>query len=172
MSKPFVPNEVIQLPCGVSEMSLSQGKVAIFDTSDYVFIQGLRWCAWKNPRSHVWYAVSSYGPKRNRKTVRMHSMIVPNVGLLDHKDGDGLNNRRVNLRPASVSLNAFNRKCVPHSSHYHGVHWSKQAQRWLAGIVVDGRRVHVGSFKHEDAAYAARLAAEKTYYSGFERTPR
>lgn len=74
-------------------------------------------------------------------------------GVIDHQNGDPRDNRFENLRDVPLADNNRNRK-VPatNSSGAIGVHWCRRAQRWLARITVDGRKVEVGRSKVRDEA--------------------
>jgi hypothetical protein len=167
--RPFIPNEVFHRPDGVSEIRLSQGKTALVDTDDYAIVSGYRWCALHGPRAnHLWYAIA-HSRGNYKKMVLMHQLLLPGNKEIDHEDGDGINNRRRNIRPASHSQNGFNKKASLHSSQYHGVGWNKRDGKWRAYISRDRKSIHLGSFKFEEDAYAARLRAEKVVYPDFER---
>jgi hypothetical protein len=83
---------------------------------------------------------------------------------VDHKNRNGLDNRRSNLRIASHAQNMQNRGLDKHNrSGYRGVSWEKRWQRWRAVIQVDGRQQHIGHFKNiEEAASAVAEARAKT----------
>lgn len=99
---------------------------------------------------------------RSRVVFALHHGRWP-VGNVDHADGNPLNNRPCNLREATFSENARNRKRrVGGSSEYHGVH--KQKNRWIAAAGVDGKGVYLGCFADEiDAARAYDKFASKTH---------
>jgi hypothetical protein len=84
---------------------------------------------------------------------------------IDHINGDGLDNRRANLRPATRAQNAANRRPrAGGSSRFKGVHWSKADNRWVARIHSGGRDITLGRFLGEyDAARAYNRAAVRVY---------
>jgi hypothetical protein len=86
---------------------------------------------------------------------------------VDHRDGDGLNNRRSNLRCATHAQNNQNKVMQPHSSRFKGVYWKQKDQRWVAYITANGKRYHLGSFRHEEDAAQARLAAAEKLHGSF-----
>jgi hypothetical protein len=88
--------------------------------------------------------------------------------LIDHINGDGVDNRIANLRAATNSENRVNaRPNTGSHSGLRGAHWSKSEGRWRSSIRVNGRYVHLGWFEtKEDAAEAYAIAAER-YFGEF-----
>jgi hypothetical protein len=90
--------------------------------------------------------------------------------LVDHWDGNTLNNVRSNLRPASDSQNQANRKkkkgC---SSKFKGVSATKNG-RWIAYITVNYTRIWLGSYDLECDAASAYDSAARKYFKGFANT--
>lgn len=80
---------------------------------------------------------------------------------IDHRDGDGLNNRSDNLRLATESINGRN---VPrrrdNSSGVTGVNWDKLKCKWRAQIKIDGTMKNLGCFTNKADAIATRQAAQ------------
>jgi len=130
---------------------------ALIDVADYPLVQGYRWR--KNQHG---YAVSHRMVDGKVKTVFMHRLVnqTPEGEITDHINQDKLDNRRVNLRTASKSLNSLNSKTHSRNrSGFRGV--SKVGRRWRAAIVLHGRQEHLGYFDSPEeaaAAYAGRLA--------------
>jgi hypothetical protein len=94
----------------------------------------------------------------NKKTYKLHRIIfLIHHGYLpkfiDHIDGNPLNNRIENLREATLSQNAWNRKInTKTSSPIKGVIWHKKSGKWMAKININGKRTHLGTFNYlEDA---------------------
>lgn len=146
---------------------LTQGKVAVVDDRDYPPLAKFKWCAVKD--HNTFYAcravtVSPYKQKR----ILMHREIVGCVQKIDHRDGDGLNNRRDNLRPATTRQNGQNRrKLAPASSKFKGVHWHRRDRKWQARIQATGQRSQIGYFKTEKEAAQAYDAAARRYFGEF-----
>jgi hypothetical protein len=142
-----------------------------FDEEDAALVSKYSWSRYQ--RKHTIYAKTSvWNPNtKKRDTLYLHRVLMdasPEV-FIDHKDGNGLNCRRGNLRAASRSNNAHNSKPRKGSSPYKGVHWTKCFRRWDSQITFSGTRIHVGSFKTDrEAAIAYNIAALK-YHGEFAR---
>lgn len=111
----------------------------------------------------------------NGKIVPMHRFITGVKGI-DHKDGNGLNNQRCNLRKATNSQNGMNmRKQLGTSSKYKGVHKyciicnGKKYYYWRARIMCEGDRLDLGNFKTEKEAGQAYNKKAKELFGEFAR---
>lgn len=98
----------------------------------------------------------------------MHKSVLGISGriIVDHRDGDGLNNQQHNLRKASKAQNGQNsqKRVCPTSSKFKGVTWDKARGKWQAKICAGYNRVALGRFElEEDAARAYDAAAEKMH---------
>ncbi len=92
------------------------------------------------------------------------------IDRIDHKDGYGINNRWINLRPATPQQNAFNSKrAASNTSGFKGVSWHKRAGKWSASVIVDGRKIHLGLHETAEAAHAAYLSAVSDIQPEFVR---
>lgn len=151
-------------------IQLTKGQSTVVDDEDYEELSRFKWCS--HFGRHTWYAVrgEATGVPKKRRLVFMHRMLLgtPGGSYTDHIDGDGLNNRRANLRIVSTTENAHNqtRKRPKASSRFRGVSWDNWTQRWRATIQVTGRLMHIGRFDSEEEAALAYNAA------GFARDPR
>lgn len=157
---------------GTTRITLSQGKFSIIDTADWPLIKDYRWHA-RMSSTGRWYATTNMrsGYKANGRPHftghDIHQIIIPGVALVDHRDGDGLNNRRGNLRPANRSLNAYNQ--IPKGETY-GLHQYRKSGRWTAHLRTEGNRNgYLGSFGTMEEARAARNAAEALLPDGYTR---
>lgn len=103
----------------------------------------------------------------------MHRVILsaPDGSYVDHVSGDGFDNRKANLRVATLSQNQHNARVRNDSrSGVKGVAWHKGRQMWHAQIRLNGKRKHLGYFALlDDAAEAYRLAS-KDLHGSFSRT--
>lgn len=137
------------------------------DDEDYDLVSQYRWYAIDNRKKRTAYASRSLDRNGKRTSELMHRLILgaqPGQ-FVDHKDGDGLNNVRSNLRIATKMQNACNRKKPEFknaSSKYKGVTFSKRDQKWYAYIEVNKKRKFLGYHPtQEDCALAYDLAAQE-----------
>lgn len=92
--------------------------------------------------------------------------------VTDHRDGNGLNNTRENLRSCRQAENLRNRaKSTRHAatSQYKGVYWAKDIKRWRAYVEVDGKRRWLGCFMSEHEAAEAYNRAALDLHGEFAR---
>ena len=93
------------------------------------------------------------------------------IGILDHRDGDGLNNSWENLRPTNAKLNCANAKIRrDNSSGFKGVTWDKRSRKWHARIGGGVNRKSLGYFSAAEDARKAYVTAAKNAYGDFART--
>lgn len=88
--------------------------------------------------------------------------------LIDHKNGDKMDNRLCNLRPADKSLNAQNMplKSPRGSTGLRGGHMEKRTGRFIASISIRGRTIYLGAHPSAQAAHAAYVAAKPIHHPG------
>ena len=102
----------------------------------------------------------------------MHRVILktPKGMDTDHRNGDGLDNRRCNLRICTKSQNSINRKMQSNNtSGYRGVYWHKRDKKWLAHIKIDGKKINFGYCSTKEQAAEAYNEAAKKHYGEFAR---
>jgi hypothetical protein len=106
---------------------------------------------------------------KERVWMHRYLMNAPKDKKVDHRNNRTLDNRRENLRLASTGENNKNRRKMRgnFSSKYKGVFWNERRKRWFARINVDGKLIHIGSFKKEKDAARAYDAAAKKYHKVF-----
>ncbi|WP_368920017.1 HNH endonuclease [Citrobacter sp. RHB21-C01] len=132
------------------KIDLTLGQVAIVDERDYEMLSKVKWHATKRRDGKGYYAKNSKGERMHR-----YIMGVSDGRIVDHIDGDGLNNARANLRIGNQSQNCVNRKTTP-GVRLRGVR--KKKDLWQAYIKYQGRQKSLGYFKTEVEAHDAYLA--------------
>lgn len=146
----------------MKEIELTRGKVALVDDDIESLLKGYRWNA--HYEGHTWYALRTtskkYGDLIPHKVVRMHRVVLPPpCGFeIDHINGDGLDNRRCNLRIVTRRQNLQNLH-INKSSKYPGVCFDKQCGKWLARMRISGKRIHLGHYATEQEAAIAYASA-------------
>lgn len=131
-------------------IALSQGKVALVDDTDHQWLS-----QWKWHYHCMGYAARHIRCNGKRTTIAMHQMILnPPLGLEpDHINGNGLDNRRSNLRLCTRRQNNMNaKKQAGCSSIYKGVSWHKHSRQWRAQIRINSQQHHLGLFNDEREA--------------------
>ena len=104
--------------------------------------------------------------------IKIHNYIMnPEEGyIVDHINGNGLDNRRENLRIVTPQQNAFNRAIQTNNTSGHtGVSLVKRNNKWLARIGFNGKRIVIGTFDSYEEAVEARKMAEIKYYGEYSR---
>jgi hypothetical protein len=130
----------------MKEIPLSQGMVALVDDEDFEFLNQFKWCTSK-PRQ-TFYAVRAFRRNGIKSTIRMHRVImgIPDDVQVDHRDGDGLNNQKCNLRQTDNQHNSKNQRVrtFPKSSKYKGVCFHKASHKWAASIKFNYEKRYLG----------------------------
>jgi hypothetical protein len=149
----------------MKEIPLTQGQIALVDDADYDWLNQFKWCAERAKQTY--YARGRASVDGKTVLIRMHVLIAgPRP---DHKDGNGLNNQRHNLRRATSAQNARNkRRSGNNTSGYKGVSFSKKAKGWRARIKTEGRERHLGVYLTPEAAALAYNDAAEIYHGEFK----
>jgi hypothetical protein len=135
------------------------GKYALVDDEDFKWLN-----QWKWKSNGLGYAVTSFKSKKNqsgKRTVLMHRAIMrcKIKTMVDHKDGNKLNNRKSNLRFCNKSQNGINRpKQKNNTSGYKGVVFWAHISKWNSAIMMNKKRYYLGNF---DSAVDAAKAYDK-----------
>ncbi len=150
----------------MKEIPLTQGKVALVDDEDYGRVSAYRWMAWWN--GHRWYAITKIDSQR----VLMHRFVLAAAPdqQIDHINGDGLDNRRSQLRFVTSQQNSMNRGLRRGANNqYKGVSMTNppSMSTWKAQILVDGKRLYLGSYRTPEDAAKAYDAAAKEHFGEF-----
>lgn len=144
---------------------LTQGHAALVDEEDFDFLNQWVWRA--KPHGNTVYAIR----EENNTSIYIHKLVAARCGLhgrIDHEDGDGLNNRRNNLREADNSQNMWNRRLNCNSTTgYKGVTYDSKARKFRAVLAYRRRRINLGYFDCSEQAARAYDRAAKRYFGKF-----
>jgi hypothetical protein len=153
------------------ELLLTQGKVARVDDADYPLLSQWKWGYLPNKRSG--YAVRWETRGGVRRTIYMHRQIMgaERGQLVDHEDGDGLNNQRYNLRMANETQNLANRPTRERTIAYRGVYPNNKGRTlpYKAQIKAYCRNWHLGSYLTQEQAARAYDRAALHFFGSFAR---
>lgn len=150
---------------------LTQGQFAIVDDEDFAWLSQWKWFARKV--RNTFYAARSVRENGKKRFIHMHRLVnnTPDGLLTDHKNGDGLDNRRENLRDATLSQNAGNVGPRPQgTTSVKGIYFDKARGQWAADIQYEKKRTRLGRFQTQAAAMAAYDTAAKRLFGQFHRS--
>lgn len=140
---------------GATWIPLGHGRFTLVDVVDVQLLAQHTWCLSKGgyPRTNI-----------ARRAVLMHKLLLPHAPLVDHRNADKLDNRRMNLRVATKSQNAANHaKVLPRSNTIGFRGLVRVGSGWVARLKVAGRTRHLGTAAtregaaqlYDDAAFLA-----------------
>lgn len=125
---------------------------------------GHRWSLRREKKRRKSYAKTKSG------SLLLHRLLVPDAPQVDHINGNGLDNRRANLRACTNAENQRNRgRSANNKSGYKGVRWHAASRRWRAQIVSDGQQRTLGHFYSPEAAARAYDRAARQLHGEFAR---
>jgi len=159
----------------MKEIKLTQGKVALVDDEDFEYINQWKWSLKRDRKtSYAHRATWPDGWKGRCVSYTLHRVILEFNGVdltnrfVDHINGNGLDNRKSNLRLANDRNSSQNRSRRSNAeSPYKGM-W-RDGNRWRAAIGVNGKRVNLGTFSTVEEAAKAYNDAAIEYFGEFAR---
>jgi hypothetical protein len=170
--RPLQPHPSIP---GALAVPLPRGLFAIVDEADGAAVGQFNWRPRKPTPRTTTYAITGRAAKGNGYTM-LHQFLWSHWGLpdapeIDHKNANGLDCRRENLRAAS---HAENQQNVPmratNTSGFKGVSFHRLTGKWQAEIQAFGRRRNIGLFESAAEAASAYTAAARELHGEFART--
>jgi hypothetical protein len=158
----------------LKEIPLTKGYVAIVDDIDFPVVSQFKWHFRETSKNTGYASRSVYKPKR--QAILMHRFILGITDsklVVDHINGNTLDNRRSNLRVCTIAQNTRNQKVNKKrsdcSSVYKGVYKHKHLDKWQSFIYVGKRLKYLGTFESEIEAARAYNEAASFYFGEFAR---
>ena len=153
------------------QISLTQGQFAVVDDIDFEYLSRFKWRTWKSSSSKL-YAIGWIKKNGQWINAKMHRFILGETNpkiQIDHKDGNGLNNQRYNLRKCTNQQNQHNRsKYKRNTSGFKGVSAPGTSHpKWSAHIRFNGKLIHLGYFNSAKEAAVVYDAAARKYHRSF-----
>jgi len=160
-------NLAIECEFGDRTQAYRDGKTFLVDIDDYEeFVYGYRFLL--SNKGYVKYSGAKDG--LIRKLLHRNIMGDPEDLVVDHINGDPLNNCRENLRIVTQQQNNMNQTIrKTNKSGVSGVSWHKSANKWVATLCIKYKQIHLGCFDTLEEATKARKDAEEKYFGEFAR---
>lgn len=147
------------------------GMFALVDDKDFDDLNKFKWYAWKGGNNFYAYTMRFDIVSKKQKRIGMHRYIMntPKGLVTDHINGNGLDNRRSNLRICTHAENIRNsRKPTANTSGLKGVSWNKNKKKWQAQIR-HKKNIHLGYFDDKYKAYFVYCDAAHMLHGKFAR---
>ena len=148
------------------EIELCGYKVLI-DDEDYEKVMSYKWSIHDKAKANIYFRAT-----RKNKRIKLHRLIFGKIKegcVLDHINGNTLDNRKSNLRAVTITQNNRNRKNM-NSTGLKGVSYHPKCHKWQARICTDTGRISLGYFDTKQLAHLAYCEASKKYHGEYGRT--
>lgn len=157
----------------IVRIPLAKGKgIFLVDEADVPIVSCYSWSL-ANASGKLYAMTRTPREGGGQRTLFAHRLIMDaqQHEEVDHRDSNGLNNTRANLRKATRKQNGANRKLSKNNtSGYKGVSWAKQALKWYAAIQCNGKSRNLGFYENVEDAARAYDAAARELFGDFART--
>jgi hypothetical protein len=162
----------------MKKIPLTQGKVSLVDDDDFEYLNQFNWHM--STYRELNYAKRNVRAGTSHKLRPMHREIFEYRGIdltnleVDHINGDGLDNRRSNLRLATHKENLANcakrsaTRCKNHG--FKGITFNPKNAKWVAQIAVNGKHIECGEYNTPSKAANAYDDAAVQYFGKFAKT--
>jgi len=153
----------------IAKIELTRGFIAFVDAADLHLVGASAWRSMVRAKTTYAYG-TVISPDGVKVSALMHRLIMGIDGPeVDHIDGNGLNNRRKNLRHVTSSQNKWNKPLNASANKYGlvGVHRAPRSVKWNSQIKMNGVVHYLGSFDTPQQASEAYIAAKARMHGGF-----
>lgn len=160
---------IYPISASIAYIPLTRGAYSRVHADDAPALTYFNWQLYQ-PKGRSPYAITSIWGGGRKFTIWMHRAVAGiEMPEVDHKDGDGLNNERRNLRPCTGDKNKKNTGLRKNNkSGYKGV-FELGPKRWVSYITCKSNRLHLGVFDTPEKAYAAYCEAAQRLHGEFAR---
>ncbi len=156
----------------VARIPLTRGREAVIDAADAATADLYTW--YTIPAGETAYAATTIRDAdgvSKRIYLHRHLLSATSGFEVDHRNGDGLDNRRANIRLATQAENRRNKgRSAQNKSGLKGASWNENAGKWEANIRFSGKRQYLGLFETAQLAHEAYAAAAHALHGEFART--
>lgn len=147
--------------------AINEREFALVDDKDYDKLMERKWFVHLT-LTNMYYVVGNFKIEKNKwKVITMHRHVMNAINpkeIIDHKNGNTLDNQKQNLRTCTPSDNLANRFQRGGKSKYLGVCWKSREEKWIVTINKNKKQIYIGSFEDEiDAAKAYDNKAQEIH---------
>lgn len=149
----------------MATIKTKNGDIILIDDEDFDVLSKIKWHLTKEG-----YAVTTLPRRHGHKPLCLHRVVMtpPDGLVVDHINGNPLDNRKENLRICTRAENNRNqKKSIKNSSGLKGVSWDKHRGKWSSKICVNEKRITLGRFDSKEDAYAAYCEAANKLHQEF-----
>lgn len=153
---------------GFKEMKLTNYGTVLLSDEDYEKISAYKWYN-TGKRSNSHYAMRNLRGTGKHTVMYMHREILnaPKGSVVDHINGNGLDNRRENLRFVSTSGNMRNQARHRADPLCLGTAYIKKQNKWRACYRAEGKTMGLGQYKTKEEAHNIWLIADQMFNLGY-----
>ena len=150
---------------------LTQGYAALVSDKDYSRVAQFNWQVEIKEKPYAGRNVRKEDGRKTRQALHCFILGINDPATeIDHRDGNGLNCQRGNLRRCNRQQNGSSlRLSKRNTSGFKGVYWHKRAQKWMAYINPNRLRIHLGLFTDKIEAAKAYNTAARKYFGKFAK---
>lgn len=156
------------------KINLTMGYTAIVDKEDLPLLSRIKWQSIKiklpSGKEKI-YARHSFRQNGVNKQITMPQLILGlanmNKKVIDHINGNTLDNRKSNIRKVNYAQNSWNRDEAINSKWGKGIDYCKDKKKFRARIMKNGKRVTIGYFHTQNEAISAHQKIEKNLYHNY-----